>query len=224
MSGRTQGDKPITVVVWPRGRDWYRRVPMMLVGLAVLALAVTLSVQAHLGLSPWDVLHQGLQDKTGIDFGTITIIVGFVVLLLWIPLREKPGLGTVSNMVLLGLFIDALLVVIPKPEPLAVRIPMLIASLVCFGIGIGLYVGAGLGAGPRDGLMTSIAARGFPIWAVRTAIEVTVLMIGLTLGGTIGIGTVVLALGVGPCAHVALRVLRLREPAEEPTGIGLSGE
>ena len=150
--------------------------------------------------------------------------MGFVVLLLWIPLREKPGLGTISNMVLLGLFIDVLLVIVPKPDALAVRIPMLAASLACFGIGIGLYIGAGLGAGPRDGLMTSIAARGFPIWVVRTAIELTVLAIGLMLGGTVGVGTVVLALGVGPCAHVALRALRLREPADEPTGVGLSGE
>lgn len=215
---------PIAVVTWPRGRDWYRRVPRMLVGLVILALAVVLALRANLGLAPWDVLHQGLGDLLGIPIGTTAILVGVVVLTLWIPLRERPGLGTIANMVLVGLCIDVLDPLFPTTDTLPVRIALLVASLVCFGIASGLYIGAGLGAGPRDGLMTSIAARGIPLWLVRTVIEVTVLGIGAALGGTIGIGTVVLAFGIGPAAHLALYALRLREPASEPTGVGLSGE
>ena len=217
-------DTPIRVVMWPRGRDWYRRVPQMLAGLAVLALAVVLGVRADLGLAPWDVLHQGLADLTGIAFGTVTIIVGLAVFVLWIPLREKPGLGTIANVFLVGLIIDVLLPLIATPQALVWRIVMLGGSLLCFGIAVGLYIGSGLGAGPRDGLMTGLAARSLPLWAVRTGIELTVLVIGFALGGTVGIGTIVLAFGIGPCAHLMLRIFRLREPAEEPTGIGMSGE
>ena len=224
MSRLRGADTPIEVVTWPRGRDWTRRVPRMFVGLVFLALAVVLALRADLGLAPWDVLHQGLGDQLGIPMGTTAIIVGFVVLLLWIPLREKPGLGTVANMICVGLFIDLMTPWFPHVHGLPAQVALLAASLVCFGISTGLYIGSGLGAGPRDGLMTNIAARGLPIWAVRTVIEVTVLAIGYVLGGTVGIGTAILAFGIGPAAHVALRVLRLREPVEEPTGIGLSGE
>ncbi|MFZ4516332.1 MAG: YczE/YyaS/YitT family protein [Acidimicrobiia bacterium] len=217
-------DHPVSVVAWPRGRDWGQRVPRMLCGLAVLAIAVVLALRAGLGLAPWDVLHQGLGELLGIPIGTTAILVGFVVLLGWIPLRERPGLGTVANMLFVGLGIDVLYPLVPSPSFLAVRIGFLGASLLCFGIATGLYIGAGLGAGPRDGLMTSIAARGVPLWLVRTVIEVTVLVIGALLGGTVGVGTVVLALGIGPAAHVCLHLLRVREPAQAPTGIGLSGE
>ena len=217
-------DTPIQVVTWPRGRDWYRRVPQMFLGLVILAVAVSLSVRAGLGVAPWDVLHEGLADLTGLGFGTVVIIVGIVVFLLWIPLRERPGLGTLANAVLVGVFIDLLLPLTPEPTALGVRVGMLVLSLLCFGLAVGVYIGAGLGAGPRDGLMTGLAARGFPIWLVRTLIEAAVLVAGFLLGGTVGIGTVVIAFGTGPLAHVMLRIFRLREPPEEPTGIGTTGE
>lgn len=217
-------DTPIEVVMWPRGRDWARRVPRMFVGLVFLAVAVVLALRANFGLAPWDVLHQGLGDQLGLPMGTTAIIVGFVVLILWLPLREKPGLGTVANMICVGLFIDLMTPWFPHATNPIERGVFLALSLVCFGIATGLYIGSGLGAGPRDGLMTSIAGRGVPIWLVRTVIELTVLAIGWVLGGTVGVGTAILAFGIGPCAHVALRVLRLKEPASEPTGIGLSGE
>jgi uncharacterized membrane protein YczE len=196
----------------------------MLLGLVLLAAAIVISVRAGLGVAPWDVLHEGLADRTGLDFGTVVVIVGFGAFLFWIPLREKPGIGTAINVVLVGVLIDLMLPVVPEPEALAVRIAMLVAALALFGISVGMYVGAGLGAGPRDGLMTGIAARGLPLWLVRTIIEVGVLILGYALGGTVGIGTVVLAFGTGPIAHAMLRVFRVREPVEQPTGIGMAGD
>ena len=164
---------------------------------------------SRLGLDPWDVLHQGLSRQIGLGVGTWAIIVGVAVLVLWIPLRQRPGIGTVLNVVLVGSVIDLILATVSPPHALAARIALLIGGVVLNGIATGAYIGAGLGPGPRDGLMTGLAARGHPIRVVRTAIELTVLAGGWALGGTVGVGTVVYALSIGPLAHFFIPLLTI---------------
>ncbi|MEK2476908.1 hypothetical protein HRD51_35340 [Streptomyces sp. A1-5] len=165
-----------------------------------------LMVRAGLGLEPWSVLNQGIARHTGLTIGTVTIVSGALILLLWIPLRQRPGLGTVSNVVILGLVMDATLALVPPLGPLAVRIPLLVAAIVLNGAATGLYISARFGPGPRDGLMTGLHRRtGRPVRLVRTCIEVTVLAVGFALGGSLGVGTVVYALAIGPLAQFFLR-------------------
>lgn len=159
-------------------------------------------VVAGLGLGPWDVLHQGLSLHTDLAIGTWLIIVGVVVLLLWIPLREIPGLGTVSNVIVVGLVMNAFLAIVPMAEGYPARITLLIAGVLLNGVATGCYIGAGMGSGPRDGLMTGLARFGLSIRLVRTGIEVTVLAIGWVLGGSVGVGTVLFALSIGPLAQI----------------------
>jgi uncharacterized membrane protein YczE len=159
---------------------------------------------AGLGVDPWDVLHQGLSRRLGLGVGTWAVIVGLVVLALWVPLRQRPGLGTVCNVVVVGAVIDLVLAVFAPPQQIAVRWVLMLAGVVLNGIATAAYIGAGLGPGPRDGLMTGLAARGRSVRTVRTAIELTVLAAGWLLGGTVGIGTVVYALSIGPLAHYFL--------------------
>lgn len=158
-------------------------------------------LRARLGLGPWDVLHQGLAIRTGLPIGWIVNIVAVAVLLLWIPLRQRPGIGTISNVVLVGLAVDATLAVLPSPPGLLARAGLLVAGIVSNGVATGLYIGAGFGPGARDGLMTGLAARGWPIRRVRTCIELVVLALGFVLGGSVGIGTVCYAVFIGPLAH-----------------------
>jgi uncharacterized membrane protein YczE len=181
-----------------------RRLVQLVVGLTLYGVSMALMLEAALGLDPWDVFHQGLAERIGLSFGTITIIVGAAVLLLWIPLRQRPGIGTVSNVVLVGLAVDGALALLPSPSALALRITFLVVGIVLNGVATGLYIGARLGPGPRDGLMTGYVALrpGRSIRLVRTVIEVAVLAVGFLLGGTVGIGTVVYALAIGPLAHV----------------------
>lgn len=167
---------------------------------------------AGLGVDPWDVLHQGLSRRLGLGVGTWAIIVSVFVLLLWIPLRQRPGFGTLSNLVVVGLTIDAILATVPPVHGLAARVIVMLGGVVLNGIATGAYIGAGLGPGPRDGLMTGLAARGHSVRVVRTCIEITVLLTGWLLGGTVGIGTVVYALGIGPIAHLSIPLLAI-EPA-----------
>ena len=198
-----------------------RRLPRLVFGLVLCGVGLSLLVLAELGLDPWDVLHQGIADHTGIPIGTVSILTGVVVLLAWIPLRERIGLGTMLNVVLIGLTIDATLVVLDPPGALAVRVAFLLAGTLAFAVGSGFYIGAGLGPGPRDGLMTSIHHRGHSIRGVRTSIEVLVLVSGWLLGGTVGVGTVVFALSIGPLVHVFLPRLTIDPGAPEPeTAIG----
>src|SRR5688572_19725180 len=185
----------------PARPELRRRVPRLLGGLALFGIGIGLMVRADLGLGPWDVLHQGVAERTGATIGTITILTGVVVLLLWIPLRERPGLGTVLNVVLIGLVADGTLAVVDEPSSMPVRVALLVVGIFVFGPGSGLYIGAGLGPGPRDGLMTGIARRGTAVRVVRTGIELTVLVLGAALGGSVGIGTVAFALSVGPNVH-----------------------
>lgn len=169
---------------------------------------------AGLGVDPWDVLHQGLSRRIGLGVGTWVVIVGALVLLLWIPLRQRPGVGTLSNVIVIGLVIDLVLATVPPVHGLVAQVTMMCAGVILNGIATGAYIGAGLGPGPRDGVMTGLAARGHSIRAVRTGIELLVLVTGWLLGGTVGLGTVVYALGIGPIAHVTIPRLAIRAPAE----------
>lgn len=167
-------------------------------------------MRAALGLDPWDVLHQGIARHTGVSIGLVSVAVGALVLLLWWPLRQRPGLGTVSNVLVVGLSMDATLALLPPPHALGVRIPLLVAGVVLNGMATGLYITARYGPGPRDGLMTGLHRRcGRSIRLVRTAIEVTVLAAGFALGGSVGVGTVVYAVSIGPLAQFFLRRFEL---------------
>jgi uncharacterized membrane protein YczE len=178
------------------------------VGLVLYGLGVSLQIRAALGLDPWDVLHQGIARHIGLRFGVVVIAVGAVVLLLWIPLRQRPGIGTVSNAIVLGLVIDAALAVLPAPAAWPVRWAFLLLGVLVGGLATGCYIGAGLGPGPRDGLMTGFArSTGRSIRLVRTVIEVTVLVAGFLLGGSVGIGTLVYASAIGPLSQLFLPLL-----------------
>ncbi len=193
----------------PNARELRRRMPPLVAGLLVLGFAIAISVRAQLGVAPWDVFHQGLAKLTGVSFGLVVVVVGLVVLLAWIPLRQSFGIGTVLNTASVGFIANFALWLIPPEHRLIVRIPMLLGSLVMFGVGGGLYIGAGLGPGPRDGLMTALTARGHRLWVVRTILECTVLVIGLALGGNVGVGTVLIAFAIGPLTHAGLRRFHL---------------
>jgi uncharacterized membrane protein YczE len=190
-----------------------RRLTQLFAGLVLYGFSDALMLLAGLGVDPWDVLHQGLSRRFGLGVGTWAIIVGAVVLALWIPLRQRPGFGTVSNVVVIGAVIDLCMATIPAPHGLTLRTVFLLAGVGLNGVATGAYIGAGLGPGPRDGLMTGLAARGHSIRVVRTALELTVLVSGWLLGGTVGVGTVVYALAIGPLAHIFIPLLQIDEPA-----------
>ncbi|MEU3457077.1 hypothetical protein ABZ671_26250 [Micromonospora sp. NPDC006766] len=201
-----------------------RRLTQLYVGLTLYGVSVALMIRSGLGLDPWGVFQQGLARQTRLSFGTVTIAVGALVLLLWIPLRQRPGLGTVSNVVVVGLMVDATLSLLPPGDGLPARIAMLVTGIVATGAATGLYLGAALGPGPRDGLMTGYVARhpNRSIRLVRTVIEVAVLALGWLLGGTVGIGTVAYALAIGPLAQVFIPLFAVpAQPAPaavEPIG------
>ncbi|AGS68290.1 hypothetical protein B446_07330 [Streptomyces collinus Tu 365] len=179
----------------------------MYAGLALYGASSALLVASGLGLEPWNVLHQGLAELTGLTIGVVSIVVGAGVLLLWIPLRQRPGLGTVSNVFVVGLAMDGTLALLPGVHGLAVRVPLLVAGIVLNGAATGLYIAASFGPGPRDGLMTGLHRRtGRSLRLMRTAVEVTVVVTGFALGGTIGVGTLLYALSIGPLAQLFLRV------------------
>ena len=200
-------------------RPVVRRLPGLLIGLIVFGLGIALMVQAGLGLGPWEAFHQGLARLTGLQIGTVSILLGLPILLLWWPLGERPGLGTLLNVALIGTATNAGLTVIPAQLELPGQLAMMITGVLVIGIGSGLYLGADLGPGPRDGLMTGLHHRfGWSIRRARTAIELSVLVLGFLLGGTVGLGTVVFAFGIGPIVQWALpifdqtgRVVRQRD-------------
>jgi len=166
---------------------------------------------AGLGVDPWDVFHQGLSKRVGLSVGAWVIIVGAVALALWWPLHQRPGFGTLSNVVIIGVVIDLVLTRSPAPSGLGQRVTVMGLGVFLNGVATGAYIGAGLGPGPRDGLMTGLAARGHSIRLVRTSMELTVLAVGWALGGTVGVGTVVYALAIGPLAHIFIPALRMGE-------------
>ncbi|MFE3329666.1 YitT family protein [Streptomyces sp. NPDC059176] len=183
------------------------RLLRLYVGLALYGASSAALVRAGLGLEPWGVLHQGIAGRTGLSIGVVSIVVGAVVLLLWIPIRQRPGLGTVSNVVVIGVAMDATLALVPTVHGLGARIPLMIAGIVLNGAATGLYISARYGPGPRDGLMTGLhRLTGRSIRLVRTSIEVAVVATGFALGGSVGAGTVAYALAIGPLAQLFLRV------------------
>jgi len=189
-----------------------RRFVQLQAGLVLYGVSMAMFIRAGLGIDPWDVFHQGLAERTGLRFGAIVIIVGAAVLALWLPLRQWPGIGTVSNVIVIGLAVEGGLALIAAPDPMWARIVMLLGAVTLNGVATGAYIGARLGPGPRDGLMTGLAAR-FPrlsIRLVRTAIEVTVLATGWLLGGSVGVGTVVYALAIGPLTQAFLPVFTVK--------------
>ena len=194
----------VMIVPVPRAR----RLVQLYLGLSLYGFSDGLLLLAGLGVDPWDVFHQGLARRFGLTVGIWVILIGALVLALWIPLRQRPGLGTLSNVVVIGLVIDATLN-LPTPHGLPLRLLVMVSGVVLNGVATGAYIGAGLGPGPRDGLMTGFAARGHSIRVVRTTMEVIVLTAGWLLGGTVGVGTVAYALGIGPLAHVFIPLLRV---------------
>ncbi|MDQ1624351.1 MAG: hypothetical protein QOH19_2769 [Actinomycetota bacterium] len=200
-----------------------RRLLQLLIGLAMYGVSLAMFIRAGLGLDPWDVFHQGLAGKTGLSIGTVVVTVSFLVLLLWIPLRQRPGFGTLSNAVLVGMFADVGLALIPEFSHLGGQIGMLAGAVLLNGVASACYIGARFGPGPRDGLMTGLARRtGWSVRASRTGIEVVVLGAGWLLGGSVGVGTVVYALAIGPLVQLLLprfTVPEVRPPAAtEPHG------
>jgi len=195
-----------------------RRLTQLAVGLTLYGASMAMMIRSRLGLDPWDVLHYGLAERLPLTFGRVTMVVGALVLLLWIPLRQWPGLGTVANVVVIGLATDASLALLPDPSALSARWGLLLGGIVLNGLAGGLYIGSQLGPGPRDGLMTGLARRtGWSIRLVRTAIEVTVLSVGWLLGGVVGLGTVAYAVFIGPLVQFFLpRVtVRLVDPERD---------
>lgn len=182
-----------------------RRLPQLYVGLFLYGVSLAMMVRGALGLAPWDVLHSGFIRHVPMTLGQAVVLFSFVVLLLWIPLREMPGLGTISNAVVVGLSADATLAVLERPDALALRLGLMVGGVVLCGLASALYIGAQLGRGPRDGLMTGLARRtGLSLRLVRTGLEVAVVVIGLVLGGVLGVGTVVYALAIGPLTQLML--------------------
>jgi uncharacterized membrane protein YczE len=209
-----------------------RRGAQLLAGLVLFGLTASMLVLARLGLDPWDVLHQGLSRTFGLAIGTWVVIVSLLAIVAWWRLPQRPGIGTLANAILVGLVMDVVLSLVHPPHALAARIALMVGGIVGNGLATGLYIGAGLGPGPRDGLTTGIAARGHSIRVVRTCIEATVLLTGWLLGGTVGIGTVLYALSIGPIMHQtvpAFSVGRRRAPTYlaqvgPPGGLAISDE
>jgi uncharacterized membrane protein YczE len=192
------------------------RIARCVVGLALFGVGVSMLIDADLGAAPWDVFHTGISERSGWPVGTVIILTGIVLLLLWIPLGETPGLGTVLNAFEIGIVVDLALPLLPEPEAIVPRTAMMLGGIVIIAIGSGLYIGAGLGPGPRDGLMTGLGRRGWSIGVARTGIEVVVLLAGVALGGSIGVGTAAFAFGIGPLVQVVLPRLRMSEPTGTP--------
>jgi uncharacterized membrane protein YczE len=212
---------------WPAQPRLARRLVQLYAGLVLYGFSASLILLSGLGNVPWDVLHQGLSNLTGIGTGIWVCLIGALLLLFWIPLRQRPGLGTLSNVVVLGLVLQAMLDAFAPAQDATTRAALLITGVLLNGVATGLYIGARFGPGPRDGLMTGLAARGHSVRAVRTAIELTVLGAGAALGGTVGIGTIIYALAIGPLAKIFVPLLTVplaavpqREPRWRRNGAG----
>ncbi|MFG1639378.1 YitT family protein [Amycolatopsis sp. NPDC049252] len=197
-------------------RDPARRSVQLLAGLALYGTSAAMLTRAHLGLEPWGVLAEGVMKHTGLTFGTVTGVVSVAVLLLWIPLRQRPGIGTVANVVVISVVVDLVRAVLPDQHDLAWQVTFLVGGVALNGVATATYVGARLGPGARDGLMTGLAARtGWSVRLVRTGIEVAVVAIGWLLGGTVGVGTVLYALAIGPLTQALLPLVTWREAKSE---------
>ena len=195
-----------------------RRLIQLLLGLAMYGISLAMMVRANFGLDPWDVFHQGLSNRIGLSLGMMVNLVGALVLLLWIPIRQRPGIGTIANVFLIGTFADISLWLIPPIHSLPLAAAMLGGGILLNGVATGAYIGAGLGPGPRDGLMTGLVKRtGGSVRVIRTSIEVAVLAAGWLLGGTVGLGTVLYAVAIGPIVHRMLPLLTIADEKMVPT-------
>jgi uncharacterized membrane protein YczE len=192
LRGRLLLDRPV------------QRLARCIGGLACFGLGISMFVAARLGLAPWDVFHQGVARHTGISLGWVIGIVGFLLLLLWIPLRQRPGIGTILNALEIGLVVNLVGDHLPSTDRLVPRLAYVVGAVVVIAIGSGLYIGAGLGTGPRDGIMVGLAARGYSVRVTRTILEAVVMAVGVALGGHIGIGTLAFVLGIGPLVHILI--------------------
>ncbi|WP_445009102.1 membrane protein YczE [Rhodococcus marinonascens] len=198
-----------------------RRLTALFAGLWLYGFSMALMITAGLGLDPWDVFHQGIAGRTPLSFGTVTALTGVGVLLLWIPIRQKPGFGTIANVLVIGVSVDTSLAFLDPVDSLVVRIAMLLGGVVLNAFATVLYIGAGMGPGPRDGLMTGLVARtGLSVRVIRTSIEVVVLSIGWLLGGTVGVGTVVYALGIGPLIQLMMRFGNIYPTVRKTSSVG----
>jgi uncharacterized membrane protein YczE len=196
----------------------HRRLFQLFWGLCLYGFSMALMLRANLGLSPWDVLNQGLAPRLDLSFGMTVNLIGAVVLLLWWPLRQRPGIGTIANILVIGTAVDLSLAILPMPEGYAMRAAWLGAGIILNGIAGGAYIGAGMGPGPRDGLMTGLCRRtDMPVKWVRTGIEIAVLAVGWLLGGTVGVGTILYAVGIGWIVHHALPFFRIATPERAAT-------
>jgi uncharacterized membrane protein YczE len=197
-----------------------RRIAQLLIGLVLYGIAIALMLRGAIGVEPWTVFSQGVARHLPLSIGALTVVIGALVLLAWIPLKQRPGIGTVANVLILGPAIDLGLLMVPPVEPLLPRIAIFAGGLLLLAVASGLYIGARFGPGPRDGLMTGLVARtGRPIWMIRTGLEVSVLAIGWLLGGTVGLGTVAFAVLIGPLCNITIPLLRV----PEPTGTAAAG-
>lgn len=187
-----------------KGQNLRRRLMQLIGGLVLFGVGIAMMLQAGLGLTPWDVLHQGLAEQFGLTVGIWSIFTSFLVLLLWLPLRERYGLGTLLNAIIIGAVIDLAALVIPQPPNVWLAGVLVAAGILLIGLASGMYIGANLGPGPRDGLMTAIARRGVSIRATRWGLEVVALVVGILMGGTFGVGTVAFALSIGPIVQFFL--------------------
>ena len=192
-----------------------RRLPQLYVGLVLYGLSIALMVRSHLGNAPWDVLHSGLAGHLPLSLGEALVIVSFLVMLLWIPLREVPGIGTISNAIVIGVAADVFLSLLDQPGAMWLRGVLMVGGVVVCGLATAMYIGAQLGRGPRDGLMTGLSRRtGLSLRLVRTLLEITVVLIGLLLGGVAGVGTVLYALAIGPITQLMLPSLIVDLPTD----------
>ena len=207
---------PSTSTPRPLRERFFERLARCAAGLFCFGAGIACFVHSNLGVPPWDVLHQGISEKADIKMGTVIIIVGVVLLLAWIPLRMKPGIGTIMNAVQIGLVENLMEGVLPNSDLIVARVAYLIAGMLFIAFGSGLYIGAELGSGPRDGLMLGLNKRfGISIRLARTTVEIVVLVVGLFLGGSIGLGTFVFAFGIGPLVQKALHALRMSPSLNE---------
>jgi uncharacterized membrane protein YczE len=198
---------------WDRPAE---RAARLLAGLVLFGLAMAVLVKADLGLDPWNVFQQGVAEQTGLTLGQVTVIVSLLLLALWVPLGQRPGLGTIANALIVGPVLDVGIAILPAPGGLAAQVAYMVAAIAGTAVATGLYVGAGWGPGPRDGLMTGLAARGIPLARARAGVELTALAAGWLLGGSVGVATVLFATSIGPLVAAALRRLSIRERCGEP--------
>ena len=202
-------------------KPYLEKLARCITGLAFFGFGITLFLRANLGLAPWDIFHKGLSEKFDISIGLVIEGVGLLLLLLWIPLRQRPGVGTILNAIEIGLVVNLTQPIIGEPDQLIIRVMMVIAGVIVIGLGSALYIGAGLGSGPRDGLMLglskrSIAGRQISIRVARTVVEISVMVAGLFLGGSIGIGTLIFMFGIGPLVQLILPRFEMRLASDRP--------